>query len=346
MKVLLTADPEIPVPPNFYGGIERIVDGLVNEMRFRGHTVGLVANAKSKSKVDYLRPWSSEDLSTRLSHVQNTLTLRKAVSEFQPQIVHSFSRLGYLLPLLPTPLPKVMSYQRHTGGRQIRIASRLAGNSLKFTGCSEFIVRMGQGWGAEWVAVPNFVDTDFYSFVPAVADDAPLVFLSRVERIKGVHTAISIARKSGRRLIIAGNRVSSIEGEEYWRSEIEPHLNHCGIDYVGPVNDDQKKKLLGEAAALIVPIEWDEPFGIVFAEAMACGTPVIACALGAVPEIVRHGVEGFLISSVAEGCQAVAQLASIRRADCRKRVEEQFSRKVVVGRYHELYKRMLNGTQL
>ena len=346
MKILLTADPEIPVPPKFYGGIERIVDGLITEMRFRGHTVGLVANANSQSKVDYLRAWSSDNSTNRFSHIQNTFTLSKAVREFQPQIVHSFSRLGYLLPLLPSRLPKVMSYQRHTGGRQIRIANRLAGDSLKFTGCSEFVARMGRSWGSDWVAVPNFVDTEFYTFSPAVADDAPLVFLSRLERIKGAHTAIAIARKSGRRLILAGNRVAHNDGEEYWKSEIEPHLDRDSVTYVGPLNDDQKKRLLSGAAALIVPIEWDEPFGIVFAEALACGTPVIACARGALPEIVRHGVEGFLIKSVSEGCEAVEKLGSIKRVDCRKRVEEQFSRKVVVGRYDLLYKRLLNTTHL
>jgi glycosyltransferase involved in cell wall biosynthesis len=346
LKLLLTADPEIPVPPQYYGGIERIVDGLITEMRFRGHTVGLVANANSRSKVDYLCPWASDHATSRLSHIQNTFTLRRAVREFQPHIVHSFSRLGYLLPLLPSRLPKVMSYQRHTGGQQIKIANRLAGNSLKFTGCSEFIARMGQSWGSDWVAVPNFVDTDFYTFSPAVAKDAPLVFLGRLERIKGVHTAIAIARKSGRGLILAGNRVDHNEGEEYWKSEIEPHLQRERVSYVGPVNDEQKKKLLSEAAALIVPIEWDEPFGIVFAEALACGTPVIACARGALPEIVRHGVEGFLIKSVADGCEAVERLGSIKRADCRKRVEEHFSRKVVVGCYDALYNRLLKNTHL
>ncbi len=346
MKVLLTADPEIPVPPQFYGGIERIVDGLVSEMRFKGHTVGLVANSQSKAKVDYMRPWSSNNPSSRGSHVKNSLALRKAVGEFQPQLLHSFSRLAYMFPLLPTALPKLMSYQRHTGGPQISIASRLAGKSLTFTACSEFIAEMGRAWGADWVVIPNFVDTDFYTFIPNIASNAPLVFLSRIERIKGAHTAIAIARKSRRRLILAGNRVTSVEGEEYWEKEIAPELHFNEIDYVGPVNDEQKKKLLSSAAALIVPIEWDEPFGIVFAEALACGTPVISCARGAVPEIVRHGIEGFLIGSVEEGCQAIGKLRSIRREDCRQRVEEHFSRKIVVGRYDALYHQMINPTLL
>jgi glycosyltransferase involved in cell wall biosynthesis len=346
VKVLVTVDPQIPVPPKLYGGIERIVDGLVNEMRHKGHTIGLVANAQSEVVVDYMRPWASEDATSRVSHIQNTLTLRKAVNEFRPQLLHSFSRLGYMLPLLPSRLQKLMSYQRHTGGRQIRIANRLAGGSLSFTGCSDFIVQMGRRWGGEWTIIHNFVDTKFYKFNPTVANDAPLVFLSRLERIKGAHTAIAIARATGRRLVIAGNTVDHDEGKDYWRAEIEPHLNRDGIEYVGPVNDEQKRILLSNAAALIVPIEWDEPFGIVFVESLACGTPVISCPRGALPEIIRNGVEGFLVKDVQEGRGAVSNLPKIERSACRKRAEEQFSRKVVVDRYDFLYKQLVNSTRI
>lgn len=346
MKVLLTVDPQIPVPPKLYGGIERIVEGLAIEMRHKGHTIGLVANAKSEVVVNYMRPWASEDPKSRVSHIQNTFALRKAVNEFKPQLLHSFSRLGYMLPLLPSRLPKLMSYQRHTGGRQISLANRLAGGSLSFTGCSDFIVQMGQRWGAEWTTIHNFVDTNFYKFNQTVAEDAPLVFLSRLERIKGAHSAIAIAKATGRRLIIAGNTVDQDEGKEYWHTEIEPHLNRDRVEYAGPVNDEQKRTLLSNAAALIVPIEWDEPFGIVFTEALACGTPVISCPRGALPEIIRHGVEGFLIRDVHEGCVAVNNLCKIERSACRKRVDDQFSRRVVVDRYDSLYKQIVNTTRI
>jgi glycosyltransferase involved in cell wall biosynthesis len=236
-----------------------------------------------------------------------------------------------------------MSYQRHTGGKQITIASKLAGDSLIFTGCSEFIATMGRRWSSGWLAIPNFVDTNFYAFNPQVADDAPLVFLSRIERIKGAHTAIAVARKTGRRLILAGNRVDNEQGNAYWKNEIEPHLNKDGIEYVGPVNDEQKNELLGKAAAIIVPIEWDEPFGIVFAEALACGTPVISCARGAVPEIIRDGVEGFLIDDVAEGCNAVTSLHTIQRSACRERAVSTFSATTVGDRYIDLYNRRIEA---
>jgi glycosyltransferase involved in cell wall biosynthesis len=204
---------------------------------------------------------------------------------------------------------------------------------------------MGRQWSSDWLAIPNLVDTNFYTFNPQVANDAPLVFLSRIERIKGAHTAIAVARMTGRRLILAGNRVDHGEGNTYWTNQIEPHLNKDGIEYVGPVNDEQKNELLGKAAAMIVPIEWDEPFGIVFAEALACGTPVISCARGALPEIIRDGVEGFLIANVREGRSAVTRLSTIQRSACRERAVSTFSATVVVDRYIELYQMRIGTLQ-
>jgi glycosyltransferase involved in cell wall biosynthesis len=343
VRVLFTVDPEIPVPPKLYGGIERIVDGLVQELRRRGHEIGLLANPASECPVDFFVGWQGSHSQKKTDTVRNTLALLRAVDRFQPSVVHSFARLMYLLPLLPRKISKIMSYQRGAGGNQIRIASKFGGSSVAFTGCSEYIAQMGRPWGSRWTAIPNFVDTDFFRFQPEVCADAPLVFLSRIERIKGAHAAIKLARASKRRLILAGNRVNHEEGENYWKTEIEPFLNKDGIEYVGPVNDAEKNELLGSAAAMMVPIEWDEPFGIVFAEALACGTPVISCPRGALPEIVTHGKHGFLTSSFAEGLEAIARLGEIDRSDCRRQAEEKFSRNVVVGQYEQLYSQMVNG---
>jgi glycosyltransferase involved in cell wall biosynthesis len=343
LRILLTVDPEIPVPPKLYGGIERIVDGLIQELRLRGHEIGLLANPESEARVDFFVGWQGSQSQRGSDTLKNTITLLRAASEFRPTLIHSFARLMYLLPLLPRRIPKIMSYQRPSGGKQIKIAGTLGGQTMEFTGCSGYIAEMGRPWGSRWTAIPNFVDTDFFRFQPAVPDDAPLVFLSRLERIKGAHTAIALARASGRRLILAGNRVAHDEGETYWKTEIEPFLGKDGIEYVGSVNDDQKNDLLGSAAAMVVPIEWDEPFGIVFAEALACGTPVISCPRGALPEIVKHGQHGFLMRSPAEGLEAISRLGEIKRLDCRRQAEELFSRAVVVGQYEQLYSRLVNG---
>jgi glycosyltransferase involved in cell wall biosynthesis len=341
MRLLLTADPEIEVPPKTYGGIERIVDVLVRRLRAAGHQVALVAKPGSDCPADAFYPWPGRSSLSATDTVKNTLALRRAVKIFRPDVIHSFSRVAYLLPHLRGPVPIVMSYQRDPTLRTVGLAVRLAAPEiLTFTGCSDYIARCGRRAGGEWLGIPNFADTAQLSFVPSVGADAPLVFLSRVESIKGAHWAIEIARRIGHRLLIAGNHADSGHEHTYWAEQIEPWIGRDGIEYVGPVDDVQKNELLGGALAMVVPIQWDEPFGIVFAEALACGTPVIACPRGALPEIVRPGIDGFLIDSVEEGCAAVTKVRALSRAACRQRAEEHFSARAVVARYGDLYARL------
>jgi len=342
MRLLLTADPEIEVPPKLYGGIERIVDVLVRRLRAAGHTVGLVARPGSECPNDAFFPWpGSSSLSWR-DTVLNILALSRAVRGFQPDVVHSFSRIAYLLPLLRGRIPLMMSFQREPTPRTVGLAVKLAApGRITFTGCSEYIARRGRAAGGEWHGIPNFADTECLTLGAAVAADAPLVFLSRVEEIKGAHWAIEIARRTGRRLIIAGNHSNRDDPEgRFWRERIAPEIGKGGIEYVGPVDDVQKNALLGAARAMVVPIQWDEPFGIVFAEALACGTPVVSCPRGALPEIVRPGIDGFLVNSIEEGCDAVERVGALDRVECRRRAVEHFSADAVVKRYIGIYSKM------
>ncbi len=341
VRILLTADPELPVPPTLYGGIERVVADLIDGLRSRGHGVGLAANPDSTVPVESLYPWPGSASQRAGDTLANARALRRAVRDFQPDVLHSFSRLMYLAPLLPRRLPKIMSYQRNPSLRTTAWARRLGRGSLRFTGCSEHICRVGRKAGGDWTAIPNCVELRKFKFEPSVPADAPLVFLSRVEPIKGADIAIRVARRAERRLLIAGNHSSDEdENGRYWREQIEPHLGKVGIEYVGSVNDAQKNELLGRAAAMLVPIQWDEPFGIVFAESLACGTPVISCPRGALPEIVVDGRHGFLTNAEDELVAAVGRLSQIDRAACRDRVEELFSAEVVVSQYEALYSRI------
>jgi glycosyltransferase involved in cell wall biosynthesis len=344
MRILLTADPELPVPPVNYGGIERIVDALARALAASGHEIGLMANTASTCAVKSRFAWPAPDSRGAVNTVRNALALRRSVRSFQPDVLHSFSRLAYLGPLLPSNVPKIMSYQRHTGGRQIAWAARMASDSLRFTGCSEYIAAMGRRAGGTWHAIPNFVELEKFDYVPRVPPDAPLVFLSRVESIKGADLAIAIARAAGRRLMIAGNHARSGPERVFWDRAIAPAIGRDGIDYCGPVDDAQKNSLLGRAAALVVPIQWDEPFGIVFAEALAAGTPIISCARGALPEIVRPGVTGYFIQTAADGVDAVRRLDQLDRAACRRDAAERFSVGPCAARYLEVY-RMFDRTK-
>ena len=344
MRIVITADPEIEVPPKLYGGIERVVDGLVKRYRARGHQVCLVAKPGSECPTDAFYPWPGASSLSAADSLRNAWARRKAVRSFRPDVIHSFSRIAYLTPLLRGRTSIVMSYQRDPTPRTVGLGVKLAARGvLRFTGCSDYIAGLGRQVGGEWEGIPNFAEMDALYFSPTVAPDAPLVFLSRVEHIKGAHWAIEIARRTGQRLIIAGNHSDSGPEGEYWREKIVPEIGHDGVEYVGAVNDAQKNKLLGEARAMIVPIQWNEPFGIVFAESLACGTPVISCPRGSLTEIVRPGVDGFLIRSIEEGCDAVGKLGTIDRATCRRRAEDAYSPEVVVDRYLDLYARAQAG---
>ena len=338
MRILLTADAELPVPPLLYGGIERIIDLLTAEYLAAGHAVALVAHPESTAGTTAFFPWPGKTSTRSADQWRNARALRKAVKEFQPDVIHSFSRLLWLSWLAPDRRPKLMSYQREPTGRTVWAANCLHQGRLQFTGCSEYICRGGRArGGGKWSAIPNAVNPGGYEFQPRVSADAPLVFLSRIEPIKGCHTAIEIAKRAGRRLLIAGPHSEEGRLGEYWKQSILPEIGRNGIEYVGSVNDRQKGDLLGQAAAMVVPIEWNEPFGIVFIEALACGTPVISCALGALPEIVRDGVDGFLITGAIDGAAAVGRLASLERKECRKRVETTFSGGIVSQQYLTLY---------
>jgi glycosyltransferase involved in cell wall biosynthesis len=341
LRLLITADPMLPVPPSLYGGIERVIASLVTALRGRGHMVGLVAHPASTASVDARYAWTNAASGAPREHVANLRTLARAVRDFKPNVLHSFSRLAYLGALLASSRPKLMSYQRLPTPRTVRWAARLAGTSLLFTGCSEFIARLGRSAGGCWMAIPNCVDASRYRFVEHVPGEAPLVFLSRVERIKGAHHAIAIARRAGRRLVIAGNRAAEGPEAEYFEREIAPHVDGTAVRYLGPVDDRQKSELLGSCAGMLLPLEWDEPFGIVMIEAMACGTPVVAFRRGAVPAVFRHGVVGFIVEDVTGAAVAVRELRAIDRRRCRERVEQAFDVQPVAASYERAYRVMV-----
>ena len=333
MKILLTVDPEIPVPPLNYGGIERIVDMLINAYIEKGHDVILCANPDSKVPCK-LVGWTGLRSQHLPDIIKNALTLTRLVHKERFNVVHSFSRLAYMTAIFPNRIPKIMSYQREPSLTQISKAVKIAKKkTLVFTGCSNYI--SGQIANiAEAYTIYNCVPIQRYTFVEKVDADAPLIFLGRIEDFKGAHIAIDVAQKTNKRLIIAGNIPKG--KEEYFEQKIKPFLSDK-IIYTGPVNDQQKNELLGRCSAFLMPILWNEPFGIVMVEAMACGTPVIGFARGSVPEIVENGVNGFICNDLDEMVIKIKQIDKIDRASVRKIAEEKFSSEVIAKHYLDLY---------
>lgn len=333
LSIALTADPELPVPPKFYGGIERIIDMLAHGLHERGHEVTLFAHPGSRT-AGKLVAWPGADSRSVMDTARNSACLADEVVRSRFDIVHSFSRVAYLTPVLPLTVPKLMTYQRAISRSAVRLGHTLSRGTLEFTAISRWMMRPVENVGS-WHMVPNGVPLDAYQFQVSVATDAPLVFLGRVEEIKGPHLAIEIARRTGLPLVIAGN--IPVEKQSWFETEIAPHLDGTHIRYTGPVDDAQKNQLLGSARAFLMPILWDEPFGIVMAEAMACGTPVIGLRRGAVPEVVQDGVTGFLCDDLNELVAAVGRIDELDRSACRRRVENMYSADVVTDRYLEVY---------
>jgi glycosyltransferase involved in cell wall biosynthesis len=257
-------------------------------------------------------------------------------------LIHSFSRIAYMVPILPLPIPKLMTYQRAISRRSVQIGHYLSRGTLQFTAISRWMMRHVEDVGT-WHVIPNGVPLGTYDFRPTIAPDAPLVFLGRIEEIKGPHLAIEAARRTGLPLVIAGNVPT--EYRNWFEANVAPHIDDLRVHYVGPVDDLQKNALLGSARAFLMPILWEEPFGIVMAEAMACGTPVIGFRRGAVPEVVSERETGFVVANIEQMVDAIRAVGDIDRATVRGRCEADFSADVVAGRYEEIYRSLLRGAQ-
>ena len=337
MRIALTADPELPVPPRFYGGIERIVDLLARGLEARGHSVTLFAHRDSSS-AGRLVGWPGRSSRSASDTARNAAALAREVLRGEFDLVHSFSRVAYLAPIMPLPVPKLMTYQRRVSPRSVALGRTLSRGTLSFSAISRQMMAPVEHIGA-WRLVYNGVDLEAYDYVADPGADAPLVFLGRVEPIKGPHLAIEIAKRTGSRLVIAGNVPA--EHQSFFDAEIAPHVNGDHIRYVGPVDDAQKNALLGGARALLMPILWEEPFGIVMAEAMACGTPVLGLARGAVPEVVADGVTGFVRQTAEELAGTVRQIDDLSRLACRQRVESLFSQRSMVEAYLAVYEELI-----
>ena len=343
LRILLIMDPFIAVPPQHYGGIERVIADLANGLHRRGHQVTLWA-APGSSIQGKVVPFGRESEWTRWSNIRNTVYLSSRLWGLRGKVdlIHNFGRLAYLTSVLRWDLPKVQTYMRTVDANNMILARRLGERRLHYTAVSAAIRDTGAPGGGEWSVIYNCAPVEQFTFRgdtdPATA---PLVFLGRLERCKGAHTAIAIARQAGRKLIIAGNISSLPHEQKYFREEVEPQLDGGQTHYIGPVDNAAKNRLLGNAAALLMPIEFEEPFPVVLPEALLCGTPVIAFRRGGVPEGIDHGRTGFLCDTKEEMVAAVQHLSKIDRAVCRAEAIRRFSDDAILAEYEQLYYRLL-----
>lgn len=335
MKILIVMDPGILVPPKGYGGHERLVDIFARQYTAMGHEVHLLVTSGSNVEGCTMHPFGKEGFPPKKSDASKAIPyawkfLWKHRNYFD--LIHNFGRLAYLFPVIHHPVKKIMTYGREISSRNIQLINLLKGRNIVFTACSANLLSRVHTSGY-WEVVYNAIDFSKYTLRKNVDADAPLIFLGRIEKIKGCHTAIQVAKETNNKLVIAGN-ISPLEEErEYFEEQIRPYIDGEQIVYAGALNDAQKNEYLGKAKGLLFPIEWNEPFGIVMIEAMACGTPVIGFNRGSVNEVIDEGITGFKVDSYNEMKEAVSKLDTIDRNACRAHAEKRFDVTVIASRY-------------
>lgn len=341
MKILIIMDPCILIPVKGYGGHERLVDMFAKEYQRLGHEVHLLITNGSYVPNCTVHGFGKEGYPPLKKDARKAIfTAWKFLWKNRKQfdLIHNFGRLAYLLPVLNCRVKKIMTYGRIIDGKNISFINKLPNKNLLFTAASNWCVSTGNTAG-EWHTVYNAIDYSKYVATNNLPEDAPLIFLSRLEKLKGAHEAIQVALATNNKLIIAGNISTLTEEKLYFTNEVEPFIDGRQIQYVGTLNDDEKNTYLGMAKAMLFPARTEEAFGMVMAEAMACGTPVFAYNYAAMPEVVLDGLTGFIVNSQHEMVIAISNISKLDRAEVRRVAEARFDIKEIAKQYINLFRK-------
>jgi glycosyltransferase involved in cell wall biosynthesis len=326
------------VPPARYGGTERVVHILTEELVRRGHQVTLFAAGTSSTTAELVEcsPKPLWELKPMDPLSYQMLEVERVIAESDRfDAIHTHDHFPWLAaPRMQAPLLTTMHGRLDTPELR-EMLSFYRGQPLVSISDSQRcpVADLRLNWTA---TVHHGLEVN--RIKPGDGSGGYLVFLGRMSPEKGPASAIRIASKAGMQLKMA-TRVNETE-REFFESKVKPLLGAAEVDLVGEADDDEKSELLRNAKALLMPIEWEEPFGLVFVEALACGTPVLARPQGAVPEIVEDGVHGFLRDSDDELAEACKHLDEIDRQACRRRAETHFSVGVMADGYERAYRQV------
>jgi len=340
----LVAPPWTPVPPRLYGGIELVVDELARGFDAAGHEVTLFTTGDSTCPVP--RRWVlAEAEGTRIGMA--VPELRHAIAAHQVlagcDIIHDHTLAGPLLAAARSQgRPKVATTVHGPLNEDLVDLYRAMAGRVPIICISEAQHRAAPDVPAAAV-IHHGIDAGLFPIGDGQGDvDGPYcLFLGRMAPDKGAHRAIAAARQAGMRLLMAAKMREPWE-VRYFTEMVEPLLGPDAV-YLGEVPHGQKLDLLGGAAALLFPIRWNEPFGLVMLEAMACGTPVLAFPEGAAPEVVDDGRTGFLCDDEVAMTEAISHISDIDRSECRKAVEGYFSTQRMVTDHLRLFESLLTS---
>jgi glycosyltransferase involved in cell wall biosynthesis len=329
-----------PVPPDRYGGTERVVSYLADELVRRGHQVTLFASGDSQTEANVVpvtdRSLRRDPAATEpvAPHVRELGMAFGSADDFD--IIHS--HVDYLA--FPAARLSCTPTVHTLHGRLD--PPHLAPLFAEFTDLSLVSISKAQreplrALNLNWVAtVHHGIAVEEFPFSPRVG--TYLAFVGRMSPEKRPDLAIEIAKRAGLPLKIAAKLDDT--NSEYFEGEIRPRLDHGLVEFCGELDEDSKRRLMAGARALLFPIDWPEPFGLVMIEAMATGTPVIARPCGAVPEVLASGRTGFIADSMEELVAAAKRADTLDRTACRRHVEDRFSVSRMVDDYEALYRRL------
>jgi glycosyltransferase involved in cell wall biosynthesis len=326
------------VPPKLYGGTERIVSYLTEELVRQGHEVTLFASGDSKTSAK-LVPCCDRALRLNPS-VKDTLPYHIIMLEEVRKRADQFDLLHFHVDFLHAPMVRQLAVRTLTTQHGRLDLPDLAPFYGVFRELPLVSISNNQRRylpHANWVgSVHHGLPRDLLPFKPRPSGGY-LAFLGRISPEKGPNRAIEIAARAGMPLKIAA-KVDRVD-QAYWDQFIHPMVKaHPNVEFIGEIDEHEKAAFLGDAAALLFPIDWPEPFGLVMIEAMACGTPVIALRRGSVPEIVEEGVSGFVVDTVEQATAAVRRIPSLDRAKVRNAFERRFTAERMTRGYLEIYR--------
>ena len=345
MRILQLAPLWEAVPPPAYGGTEAVVSLLTEELVARGHDVTLAASGDSTTSANHLAVYNrslrrADDLADRnpydWAHIALSL---KYAGDFDIIHNHAGELAMAMSHLVDVPMLTTMHclttpdtqfiWDRYTQG--YNTISRAQKRAIPpFTGSARY---MGH--------VYNAIDVETFPFQAEKGED--LLFISRFAPEKGPQHAIAIARKLGRRLIMAG-KVDHYD-RKFFEEVVRDQIDGDQIVFFGEADAAQKRELYKNAKCMLFPLQWEEPFGLVMPESMACGTPVVALRRGSTPELIVHGETGYVVDTVDEMVEAVQQIDKIDPYRCREHVRERFAPAIMAEEYLRVYGELLNAPQ-
>jgi glycosyltransferase involved in cell wall biosynthesis len=342
MKIAQVAPLIESVPPRLYGGTERIVSYLTEELVRQGHQVTLFASGDSVTTGE-LVPCVPNALRLE-SKVRDVIPYYMLMLDRVRQRAHEFDIIHFHIDQFHFPLFRPLANRTVTTLHGRQDLPDLWPLYLGFDDMPLVSISLSQrapAPHANFVAnVPHGIPRDLLRFNPQ-PHGGYVAFIGRIAPEKRPDRAILIARSLGIPLKIAA-KVDRVD-EEYFYKEIKPLLAEPGVEFIGEINDHQKSEFLGEALALLFPIDWPEPFGLTMIEAMACGTPVLAFRCGSVPEVVDDGTTGIIVDTEEEAIRALARVVSLDRHKVRRQFERRFTAERMASNYVRLYQTLLSN---